>query len=66
MSSTKNIAALMAPRNVVLVGASDKNWSPRIWDNLVRFGFEGRVYPVNPNRTEIWGTRCYASLVGIA
>ena len=52
----------MAPRNVVLVGASDKNWSPRIWDNLIRFGFAGRVYPVNPNRSEMWGVRCYASL----
>lgn len=65
MSSNENIAALMAPRNVVLVGASEKNWSPRIWDNLVRFGFEGRVFPVNPNRTEMWGTRCYASLADL-
>ncbi len=62
MSRTKNIGALFAPRNVVLVGASDRNWAPRIWDNLARFGFEGQVYPVNPNRKEIWGTACYASI----
>ena len=65
VSTSENIAALMAPRNVVLVGASEKNWSPRIWDNLIRFGFEGRVFPVNPNRTEIWGTRCYPSLADL-
>ncbi|HWG04603.1 MAG TPA: CoA-binding protein, partial [Beijerinckiaceae bacterium] len=58
----KAMEALLAPRNVVLVGASDKNWSPRIRDNLARFGFEGGVYPVNPNRTEMWGGRCYADL----
>ena len=52
----------MAPRSVALVGASDRNWSPRVWDNLVRFGFPGGVYPVNPGRAEIWGARCYASL----
>ena len=52
----------MAPRSVALVGASDRNWSPRVWDNLVRFGFPGGVYPVNPGRAEIWGVRCYASL----
>jgi acetyltransferase len=57
-----DIGALMAPRNVALVGASDRNWSPRVWDNLVRFGFSGGVYPVNPGRAEIWGARCYASL----
>lgn len=65
MSISGNIAALMTPRNVVLVGASDHNWSPRIWDNLIRFGFAGRVFPVNPNRTEIWGTRCYPSLADL-
>jgi len=34
VSLSSNIGALMAPRNVVLVGASDRNWAPRIWDNL--------------------------------
>ena len=62
MSRTKNIGALFAPCNIVLVGASDRNWAPRIWDNLARFGFEGQVYPVNPNRSEIWGARCYSSI----
>ncbi len=65
MSLSSNIGALMAPRNVVLVGASDRNWAPRIWDNLRRFGFEGAVYPVNPSRTEIWGVRCYASIADL-
>ena len=55
----------MAPRNVVLVGASDRNWAPRIWDNLKRFGFEGQVFPVNPNRTELWGARCYPSVADL-
>ena len=62
MPGTKNIDALFAPRNVALVGASDKNWSARVWENLRRFGFEGGVYPINPNRDQIWGGRCYASL----
>lgn len=62
MAPSGNIEALLAPRNVVLVGASDRNWSPRIWQNLQRFGFPGSVLPVNPGRTEIWGARCHASL----
>lgn len=62
MSRTKNIEALFSPRSVALVGASDKNWSARVWENLQRFGYEGQIYPINPNRQEIWGVRCYASL----
>ncbi len=57
-----DVGALMAPRNVALVGASNRNWSPRVHDNLRRFGFKGAVYPVNPGRDEMWGGRCYASL----
>jgi acyl-CoA synthetase (NDP forming) len=62
MSRASNIEALLSPRSVALVGASDKNWSQRVWHNLQRFGFEGPVYPINPNRREIWGVPCYASV----
>jgi acetyltransferase len=60
----KNIDALLNPRNVALVGASDRDghWSRRVFENLSRFGFAGSVYPVNPNRAEIWGAACFHSL----
>jgi acetyltransferase len=62
--AAKNIEALLHPRSVALVGASDRDghWSKRVFDNLRRFGFAGGVYPVNPNRAEIWGTPCFESL----
>src|SRR5262245_26007441 len=58
------IERLFHPRNVVLVGASDRpdHWSGRVFDNLKRFGFAGRVLPVNPNRSEIWGAACFPDL----
>src|SRR5262245_3466154 len=58
------IERLFHPRNVVLVGASDRpdHWSRRVFDNLKRFGFAGRVLPVNPNRREIWETPCFPDL----
>jgi acetyltransferase len=65
-SAGKNsaIERLFHPSNVVLVGASDRSghWSERVWDNLRRFGFPGRVFPVNPNRNEIWGAPCFPNL----
>ena len=62
MSGYGDIGALFAPRNVVLVGASDRNWSPRVYGNLQRFGYGGKIMLVNPNRDELWGQRCYPSL----
>src|SRR3977135_269539 len=60
----RHIERLFHPRNVVLVGASDRpdHWSRRVFDNLKRFGFAGRVFPVNPNRSEIWDTPCFPDL----
>ena len=62
MSVADNIDALFAPRNIVLVGASDRNWSARVYENLRRLAFPGPVRLVNPNRTELWGERCFATL----
>ncbi len=62
-TATKNIEGLLNPRNVALVGASDRNghWSRRVCDNLRRFGFGGGVFPINPSRADVWGGPCFAS-----
>ncbi|MFM2129173.1 MAG: hypothetical protein RL477_719, partial [Pseudomonadota bacterium] len=62
--TTSDAGALLRPRNIVLVGASDRprHWSGRVHENLRRFGFPGGIYPVNPKRDEIWGTRCFPSV----
>jgi acetyltransferase len=59
--SKRKVAALTAPRNAVLVGASDRagSWAARVWRNLNRYEFPGPIYLVNPRRTEIWGKPCY-------
>lgn len=62
VTSKPDIAALFAPCNVAMVGASDRNWAPRVYSNLKRFGFEGKIMLVNPNRAELWGERCYPTL----
>jgi acyl-CoA synthetase (NDP forming) len=62
LSATANIEALFAPRNIVLVGASDHNWSARVHGNLSRLGYPGKVYLVNPNRSELWEQTCYPAL----
>src|SRR5882757_1672191 len=60
-ASKRKVAALTAPRNVVLVGASDRagSWAARVWRNLNRYEFPGPIYLINPRRSEIWGKPCY-------
>jgi len=57
----QKVAALTAPRNAVLVGASDRpgSWAARVWRNLTRYEFPGPIYLVNPRRTELWDRPCY-------
>ena len=63
-SSTEKVAALLDPRNVVLVGASDRpgSWTTRVWRNLQRYNYGKPVYPLNPGRDEIWDVTCYKSM----
>ena len=60
-ASKKKVEALTAPRNAVLVGASDRpgSWAARVWRNLHKYEFPGPVYSINPRRTEIWDKPCY-------
>src|ERR1700709_2888988 len=57
----KSIPAMLHPRNIVLVGATDKpgNYAERIWTNLIKYNYEGGLYPVNSKREKIWGVPCY-------
>ena len=63
----KNIHAMLHPRNIVLVGATDKpgNYAERIWTNLIKYKYEGGLYPVNSKRETIWGVPCYKDFVSL-
>ncbi len=63
----KGIHAMLHPRNIVLVGATDKpgNYAERIWNNLVKYKFEGGLYPVNAKRETIWGVTCYKDFASL-
>jgi acyl-CoA synthetase (NDP forming) len=59
--------ALLRPRSVAVLGASATpdslgDWSIR---NLLKGGFRGNVYPVNPRYQELQGLQCYAALTDL-
>jgi acetate---CoA ligase (ADP-forming) len=63
----KSIHAMLHPRNIVLVGATDKpgNYAERIWNNLIKYKFKGDLYPVNSKRETIWGVTCYKDFTSL-
>ncbi len=55
------------PESVAIVGASRNPMRPNynLVANLVRLGFAGKVYPVNPETDEIAGVKAYPDLKSI-
>ncbi len=52
--------ALMKPRSIAVIGASEKpTIGRRAILSLDRIGFEGPVFPVNPNYETVLGRACY-------
>nr|WP_295466971.1 acetate--CoA ligase family protein [Mesorhizobium sp.] len=64
LTRTGSISALLSPKSVALVGASDD--VTRIGGRPLRYlresGFAGGIYPVNPKRETVQGVKAYASL----
>ncbi|MEM7775667.1 MAG: acetate--CoA ligase family protein [Pseudomonadota bacterium] len=58
---------LIRPRSIAVIGASDNpaRIGGRPVSHLIQQGFEGDIYPVNPNRDTIQGLRAYPSLTDI-
>lgn len=59
-----DLGALLAPRSIAIVGASSDQdaYSSRSLTNLVRTGYSGSIYPVNPRHAELAGLPCYPSV----
>jgi len=55
------------PQSIAIVGASENpnRIGGRPLAFLARFGFKGRVYPINPKRTETQGFRTYPTLAAV-
>ncbi len=62
-----DLTPLFAPRSVALVGASDQGerFGTRVFRQLINFGFQGPIYPVNPRARELLGRTCYPSIAAL-
>ena len=58
------LRAALDPRSVAIIGASENpnKVGGRPVHYLDKFGFEGKIFPINPSRPEVQGHKCYKSL----
>ena len=67
MSRFASLDSLLRPRSVAVLGASSDptRIGGRPISYMLQRGFQGAIFPVNPNRTEVQGLRAYASVADL-
>jgi acyl-CoA synthetase (NDP forming) len=61
------IDAIFKPRSIAVTGASDKRsrLGTMLLYNFINIGFEGKLYPINPEEEKVMGMKSYPSLKSI-
>lgn len=59
-----DLASFYNPKSLAFVGATEdvRKFGGRVLRAVLDFGYQGRVYPINPRRDEIAGLKCYPSI----
>ncbi len=67
MRPGEGLDALMQPRSIAIVGASTDatKIGGRPVELLRRYGYAGRIYPVNPKASTVQGLQAFASIEGL-
>lgn len=65
--SSSDIAKLLAPASIAIVGASQDTdkFGGRLIEVLQLHGYAGQIYPINPRRSEIFGLKAYSRLTDV-
>jgi len=61
------LETLFNPKGVAVIGASGKELhiGNRVIKNLLDFGYQGGIYPINPKADEIRGIKAYKSILDV-
>ncbi len=62
-----SLESFFTPRSVAVIGASRQEGKVgyEILNNLIRDGFEGDIFPINPKVDEVQGLKCYPDIASI-
>lgn len=61
------LETLFNPKSVAIIGASTKELSIGnvITKNLLKYGYKGPIYPINPKAPEVRGVKAYPSILDV-
>jgi acetyltransferase len=64
---TNSLDPIFSPHSIAVIGASTepKALGRQILENLIRYRFRGKIFPVNPKARELLGLRCFPSVLDI-
>ena len=67
VSSLYQLKSLFEPQSIAVIGASRRPEAVgyAVLNNLIRAGFSGKIYPVNPKADCILDYPCFASVLNI-
>ncbi len=67
MEESEALEALFYPKSIAVIGASrdPRKIGYQVLRSLVEYGYQGRVYAVNPVADSILGAKCYKSVLEI-
>jgi len=65
MNVPEQIKRLLEPKSIAIFGVSRRPNIHHILQNLLSYGYQGRIYPINPNATEILGVKTYSRVADI-
>jgi acetyltransferase len=63
----KSIECIMSPKSIAVVGATDRPGSVgfAVFNNIIKAGFKGGLYPVNVKAKSVQGVKAYPTLLAI-
>ncbi len=66
-ASVEGMRACLQPRSIAVIGASNDPTKTGhfLLKNILVNGFPGKVYPINPNATEVLGQKCYPNILAV-
>ena len=64
MTTLEQMKLFVEPKSIAAIGISRQTGPDayNLLENLLHYGYEGRLYPVNPNAKEILGVKTYATV----
>lgn len=67
METVMQLKKFMEPESVALVGVSRDagEGSFNVLRHILSYGYQGRLYPINPNATDILGVKTYSSIADV-